>query len=149
MTAEQYRTKSWLNRNFGAVQEIGAVQEKLEQLETEINRAVKPLGASEIQTDHNNKAQEIKLAEYSDLKIELQKKLKKLWAEEAETLRIINQISEAKHRTILILRYINRLQWCQIWKEMHIAEQTAFKYHIEALDAAAPFIPKDWSEEDT
>ena len=147
MTETQYTAKKWLNRTYIEAQEIGALQEKLEQMESEINRAVKPLGASEIQTDHDHTAQEIKLAAYSDLKVEVLNRLQELWRQEARSLEIIGKLEKSNHRTILILRYVNRMTWAKIINEMHIAEPTAFRFHIEALDAIAPLIPKEEANE--
>lgn len=69
MTDEARIAYRWLNRNSKSEKEIRALKLRLIKLETDINNCVKPMEKSEVQNGRSGNSQEIKLAEYADLKM--------------------------------------------------------------------------------
>lgn len=142
MTDNEEKAKAWLNRNYGESIYIDSLRRRLERLESEIDRMTKPLSRRESQISHDDNSQENKLAEYLDFLDELKNKEIILFNHDLETVNVIDNVESYVFRTILTERYVNRLKWDAISKMTNTEKRTLYRYHIQALDAVLPFIPK-------
>lgn len=141
MTDNEEKAKDWLNRNYGESIYIDSLRRRLERLESEIDKMTKPLSRKESQVVHDDNAQENKLTEYIDFLEDLKQKEAILFSHDMETVRVIEKVESFIFRTILTERYINRLKWPAISKNMNTNQRTLYRYHIQALDAVFPFVP--------
>lgn len=143
MTESEERAKAWLNRNFGMSLEIAAIKRRLERMESNIEKVCKPIRLKEVQEGHGEgNSQENLMAEYIDLAAEIERRELVLEQRDKQTARVIDEVSSAVLRTILIERYINRLIWRDICEAMHLEKTRVMELHLQALDAVIPFIPK-------
>lgn len=145
MTEREEKAKEWLNRNFGKAMELEALKRRVERMESDLERSVKPLRLKEVQEEPEGNSQEEKLAEFIDLKKMLEIKILELGIEDQKTIKVILQVDQAIARTILIERYVNRLSWKEIAKTMHFSSGGGHLYnmHRDALCAVLPFIPDE------
>lgn len=144
MTEREEKAKEWLNRNFGKAMEIEALKRRLERMESELERSVRPIRLKEVQEESNGNSQEEKLAEYIDMQKMVDVKILDLGVEDQKTIKAILNVDSAIYRTILIERYVNRLSWKQIAAVMHFSPGGGHFYHLhlEALSAVLPYIPE-------
>lgn len=144
MTEREEKAKKWLNRNFGKAMEIEALKRRLERMESELERSVRPIRLKEVQEESNGNSQEEKLAEYIDMQKMVDVKILDLGVEDQKTIKAILNVDSAIYRTILIERYVNRLSWKQIAAVMHFSPGGGHFYHLhlEALSAVLPYIPE-------
>ena len=138
MTDNQFEAKEWLNRMFGAAQDVESTRRTLETIVAEMG------GVSKYELDfkgNNPKATEDKLARYSTVKAELDKKESDLYYEDAVTEKIINKLNDRRERAILRDRYVNRLGWSKIAKLNNYSEARVYEIHRLALENIWQFIP--------
>ena len=143
MTEREKAAKVWLNRNYGMALELESIKRRLEKMQSDIEKVCKPIKLREIQESHSGNSQEDKMAEYLDISEDLGKRYFELMAKDGVTLQVINKMDSPILRTILIERYINRLKWSNVAIIMHLEERQIMRYHVQALDAVLPFIPKE------
>ena len=145
MTEREEKAKEWLNRNFGKAMEIEALKRRLERMESDLERSVKPIRMREVQEEPTGNSQEEKLAEYLDMQKMVELKILELGIEDQKTIKAILYVDSAIYRTILIERYVNRLSWKDIAKVMHFSPGGGHFYHLhlEALSAVLPYIPEE------
>ena len=143
MTEREEQAKAWLNRNYGMALELESIKRRLEKMQSDIEKVCKPIKLREIQESHSGNSQEDKMADYLDISEDLGKKYFELMAKDGVTLQVINKMDSPILRTILIERYINRLKWSKVAIIMHLEERQIMRYHVNALDAVLPFIPKE------
>lgn len=143
MTEREEAAKAWLNRNYGMALELESIKRRLEKMQSDIEKVCKPIKLREIQESHSGNSQEDKMADYLDISEDLGKRYFELMAKDGVTLQVINKMDSPILRTILIERYINRLKWSKVAIIMHLEERQIMRYHVQALDAVLPFIPKE------
>ena len=143
MTEREEAAKTWLNRNYGMALELESIKRRLEKMQSDIEKVCKPIKLREIQESHSGNSQEDKMADYLDISEDLGKRYFELMAKDGVTLQVINKMDSPILRTILIERYINRLKWSKVAIIMHLEERQIMRYHVQALDAVLPFIPKE------
>lgn len=143
MTEREEQAKAWLNRNYGMALELESIKRRLEKMQSDIEKVCKPIKLREIQESHSGNSQEDKMADYLDISEDLGKRYFELMAKDGVTLQVINKMDSPILRTILIERYINRLKWSKVAIIMHLEERQIMRYHVQALDAVLPFIPKE------
>lgn len=144
MTEREEQAKAWLNRNYEEALELAAIERRIEKLQADIERCVKPLRLKEVIEGFGaDNAQETKMAEYLDMSGDLGSRYMKLIGKDNETLKVINNVDSTMLRTILIERYVNRLGWNKISENVHLERSRLFDYHRQALDAVLPFIPEE------
>ena len=132
----------WISRTLTSDKEIKVLEEKLLRLETDINNCVKPMEKSEVQNGSSSNSQEIKLAEYSDLRNEIQTRISKLQSDDMKVLSAIRKLEDASERVILIERYVNRKKWKDIYDEVYMSKTTCFRHHEHALEEIYDYIPQ-------
>lgn len=138
MTDNQFEAKEWLNRMFGAAQDVESTRRTLETIVAEMG------GVSKYEIDfrgNNPKATEDKLARYSMIRAELDKKEQDLYYEDSRTEKIIDKLKDRRERAILRDRYINRLSWSRIAKLNNYSEARVYELHRTALDNVWKYIP--------
>ncbi len=138
MTDNQYEAKEWLNRMFGASQEVESIRRTLETVLAEMGGVAK---YSQDFSGHNPKASEDRLARYSTISAQLEQRERDLYEEDTRTEQIIDKLSCITYRAILRDRYINRRSWKQISKLQHFSEPRLYELHREALEAIWQYIP--------
>lgn len=143
MTEREERAKDWLNRNYGYALELDAIQRRLDKMQSEIEKCVKPIRLREVQEQPQGNGPEEKLATWIDMSADLERKRYILLARDNETIKVIEKIESHILRTILIERYINRLNWNQIKAKLHKDGGWVFELHRQALDAILPYVPEE------
>ena len=138
MTDNAYEAKEWLNRMFKAWQDVDATRRTLETILAEMGGVAR---YSQEFTGHNPRASEERLARYSTVAAELERKQRDLDAEDIRTEQIINKLKDFRHRAILRDRYINRLSWRNISNKLHFSEPRLFELHRDALEQIWQYIP--------
>ena len=143
MTEREERAKEWLNRNYGIALEIQAIQRRLERMNADLEKVTRPLKIKEvIEANNPGNAQEDRLADYIDLSDDLSIRLLHLARLDTETMAVITKMESPTLRTILIERYINRLNWNQIKEKVHKDGGWVFELHRQAISAVMPYIPE-------
>ncbi|MBQ1294313.1 MAG: hypothetical protein IIY21_09755, partial [Clostridiales bacterium] len=102
VTEREEKAKDWLNRNFGFAMECDAIQSRLDRMQSDIEKCVKPIRLKEVQEQHVGNSQEDKLATWIDMAAELEKKRYLLLARDNETIKVIEKLDSSIYRTILI-----------------------------------------------
>jgi hypothetical protein len=141
MTEREERAKEWLNRNYGFALECDAIQRRLDRMQSDIEKCVKPIRLKEVQEQNSGNSQEDKLATWIDMAAELEKKRYILLARDEETKKVIDMVESHVLRAILIERYINRRPWRSMPHIFRYERSRLFDLHLQALDAVIPFIP--------
>lgn len=141
VTEREEKAKDWLNRNFGFAMECDAIQSRLDRMQSDIEKCVKPIRLKEVQEQHVGNSQEDKLATWIDMAAELEKKRYLLLARDNETIKVIEKLESHIYKTILIERYVNRRTWKQIEKLIPYERSQTYLLHLQALSAIIPFIP--------
>lgn len=144
MTEREERAKAWLNRNYDTALEIEAIKRRLERMNSDLEKVTRPLKVKEvIEANNPGNSQEDKMVDYIELSEDLAGRLTYLMSLDAQTMRIIEKVESPILRTILIERYINRLNWNQIKTKLHKDGGWVFELHRQALDAILPYIPEE------
>lgn len=141
MTEREERAKEWLNRNFGFAMECDAIQSRLDRMQSDIEKCVKPIRAKEVQEHHVGNSQEDKMATWIDMSAELERKRYLLLERDNETINVIEKLDSHIYKTILIERYVNRRSWRIIEKIVPYERSRMYDLHLQALSAIIPFIP--------
>lgn len=141
MTEREERAKDWLNRNYGYALELDAIQRRLDKMQSEIEKCVKPIRLREVQEQPTGNGTEEKLATWIDMSADLERKRYILLARDNETIKVIEKIESHILRTILIERYVNRRPWRQICALLNYEQSRMFDLHLQGLSAIIPFIP--------
>ena len=136
MTDERYAAKEWLNRNYTLWYEIQQLKARREILLDDINGGVAKYYSKDTESDPN-KAQarmyDMRLS-YSELCETIDKRLAVLNREDRDTLKVIEQLSNADERAVLTAKYINYLPWSAIQNATHWGRATLFRIRDKALD---------------
>lgn len=144
MTDEQMFAKDWLNRNYGDHMEIEALRNRLELLKNDIDRCTSVYGRADYQAYPDTKAnREELLAKAADMNNFFEKRIMQLKKEDEITLQVIQRLESGIYRTILISRYINRLPWNKIQKNIKFERSNTYKLHSEALAKIYPYIREE------
>lgn len=141
MTEREEKAKDWLNRNYGYALELDAIQRRLDKMQSEIEKCVKPIRLREVQEQPQGNGTEEKLATWIDMSADLERKRYILLARDNETIKVIEKIESHILRTILIERYVNRRPWKKIEMLMPYERARIFDLHLQALSAIIPYIP--------
>ena len=142
MTEREEKAKDWLNRNYGFALELDAIQRRLDRMQADIEKCVKPIRMREVQEAQGlGNGTEDRLADWIDMSAELERKRLLLLARDRETMTVIDKVESSILKTILVERYVNRLPWRKIETIMPYERSRLFDLHLQALAAIIPFIP--------
>ena len=143
MTEREERAKAWLNRNYDTALEIEAIKRRLERMNSDLEKVTRPLKVKEvIEANNPGNSQEDKMVDYIELSEKFVERLKYLMVLDNQTLAVIEKVESPILRTILIERYINRLNWNQIKEKVHKDGGWVFELHRQAICAVIPYIPE-------
>lgn len=143
MTEREEKAKDWLNRNFGFAMELDALQRRLDRMQSDIEKCVKPIRLREVQEQPFGNGAEDRLADWIDMSADLERKRFILLSRDKETMEVIEKVESATLRTILIERYVNRLSWNAVSEAIHYERRWTMELHRQALAAILPFIPSE------
>lgn len=141
MTEREEKAKDWLNRNFGFAMECDAIQARLDRMQSDIEKCIKPIREKEVKEQPAGNSQEDKMATWIDMSAELEKKRFILLERDNETIKVIEKLDSHILKTILIERYVNRRNWRTIEKMVPYERSRMYDLHLQALSAIIPFIP--------
>lgn len=142
MTDKQYYAHRWLSRMWDVDTEIAVLIYRREKIIASLS-GIGKYDIDHIPTQDGSNATESKNIEYSLLSEQIEKRLNALGAENVRTVNAIAHVEDPMLRGMLIARYINRMTWTQVGKLYNYERSRAFDYSKKALDAVAPFIPKE------
>ena len=140
MTDNQFVAHKWLSRMWDVDQEIRNLEERADDI---LGARISKYDTKESQGTPIANPTETKNIEYSMLMAEIQKKKDELAKENQRTYQVIEHIEDAKLRGMIFSRYVLRKTWTQIGRDYNYERSRSFDYRIMALDAIAPFIPKE------
>lgn len=143
MTEREEHAKEWLNRNYGLAMELDAIQHRLDRMQSDIEKATKPIRLREVQEQPTGNSTEDKMADWIDMSADLERRRYVLLNQDKETLGVIENVQSSILRTILIERYVNRKTWRAICQFIPYERSRLFDLHVQALDAVLPFIPEE------
>ena len=126
--------KNYLNRGYYIQKEINNLKERLARLWQEINNAVPSYGSDGTQFNPDITSKEKKLAVYEDSKDTIEQKIIELEELDNETEKLIEQMSTSEYRLILRLRHIDRKNWKQIQREIHLSRSSTFDRYTDSLE---------------
>ena len=126
--------KDWLNRGYYVDKEIQNLKERRARLWQEINNVVPAYESDGTMFNPDIRSKEKKLAIYEELLEKLDERITELRRLDAETQLYINKITDSGLRLVVELRSIERMNWRDISKRMHVVERTAQRYFDDALE---------------
>jgi hypothetical protein len=144
MTDEEYNMITtadlWLSRMWDVDNEIRSIDERRADI---IGAKISSYDPKKIRGGSDDNPTESKNIEYATLSQKAEEKTDLLAKENIRTLEVIERVSDAKIRGMLISRYLNRKSWAQIGKDYHYEKSRANDYRIMSLKAVYEFIPRD------
>jgi|GEM_PF-2938060 len=145
MTDKEYAAKCWLNRAYKLDMEIAALNNKKARLESIVNNSVARYDADRVQSSGCGVEDTlITLIEVISL---IEQKQEKLARCDLVTLDVIQKVKGSDEeestvlRALLINRYVNRMSWKTIEKEMNYEKRNCMYLHLKALNAIAFYLP--------
>ena len=142
MTDEQYHAHTWLSRMWNADIEINLLIDRRDKIIGSMS-GIGKYDAEHIPTQNGENATESKNIEYSYLSEQIEKKMRKLSAENVRTHKVINKVDDTMLRGMLESRYINRKTWSEIGKAYNYEKTRTYYYIKVALDKVSPYIPEE------
>lgn len=142
MSDRQFEAHLWLSRMWGKDNEI----ESYERRKADIISQLSGIGKYDdefIPANTGENTTETKNIEYSLLCEKIEKLINEISEENIRTLETIQRLSDAKMRSMLYDRYINRLSWNQIQSKYHYAQRQPYRIIHNGLDKIRSFIPDD------
>lgn len=140
MTDKQAAAKEWLNRNFNQHEEIRALYMKLEEMRAGSVKAVAVPENDKVQTQpdpHRGENYILSIVAFEEM---VKNKERQLNLSDLETARAIDKLPNPKQRTVLIYRYLCRLKWSRIARQMNYTENYCQELHAAALESVADVI---------
>lgn len=142
MTDLQYYTHRWLARMWDINVEIDQLVMRRQKILDSMS-GIGKYDAEHIPANTGENSTETKNIEYSLLTEQIEKRLNALASENVRTIEAIDHVDNTMLRGMLKARYINRLTWTQVGKLYNYERTQAFKHGKRALDAVAPYIPRE------
>lgn len=139
LSDKQWEAHIWLSRMWDKDNEI----ESYEQRKGDIISQLSGIGKYDdtfIPAQTGENSVETKNIEYSLLNEKIEKLVHEISKENIRTLGTIEMVPDAKMRSMLYDRYVNRMSWRQIGDKYHYAQRQPYHYMHKCLDAIRPFI---------
>ena len=140
MTDRQEAAHKWLNRNYVEWMEVQKLRQRLELSESLLSNGVSRMDRSEVQEDMSRNRQEDRQINASYLRDIVEKRFAALDEADATTIQIIAKLEDADERMILLSRYILRMTWNAIERDLHISTRNLYRKRDKALDHVAEYI---------
>lgn len=146
MTDEIFHAKDWLNRMYQTARYIESLERKREQVLGSLS-GIGKYDAEFVPGNNGENATESKNLEYSILSEKIDKERQKLSAQDIRTLDVIGKIENTPEgqlmKSVLIDRYLSRMNWEEIAKKQNYSSSRLFKIHALALAKVADYVPKE------
>lgn len=139
MTDREAAAKDWLNRNLFRWEEIRALELRLEEMRSNVNRSVAAPKEVCVQTQPRN-VQAEKIADIVDFEAKIVEKKRYYYLLEKTTVNTIEKMRDPTAQNILIFRYVYRRSWRYIAGKMHYKEAYIYQLHLKALNKLYPLI---------
>ena len=145
MTDKQYEVHCWMKRMDDLLEEIESWETKREKVLASMG-GVANYDLEAFKSGSGNSA-EAKYIEFAWLSEIIEEKQNRLSLENVRTEKVINMIEDTpegrKFKTILVDKYINRLKPDKLREKFNYEKSAMSEWTNKALDAVAPFIPKE------
>ena len=125
--------KEWLERGRLLDVQINALIEERDRLFELATQSTLKTGEVRVQFSHQNCA-EMSMVRYTHYSLQIDKLIDELVAVKREILITVAQVSDARFRTLLELRYISFYSWEKIAEEMSYTPRQIHRLHKKALD---------------
>lgn len=146
MTENQNDAHRWLKRMWGSEDEIRALNKDRERL---LEQGVANYDSKHVPGGSDSNPNESRMIEYSEICAKIDAKCAHIARENLRTLEVIDHLTNAQFRALLINYYVNQMaSWERVGKEMNYEKSRATELGCQALDAVYPFIPKGEITED-
>lgn len=146
MTENQNDAHRWLKRMWGSEDEIRALNKDRERL---LEQGVANYDSKHVPGGSDPNPNESRMIEYSEICAKIDAKCAHIARENLRTLEVIDHLTNAQFRALLINYYVNQMaSWERVGKEMNYEKSRATELGCQALDAVYPFIPKGEITED-
>lgn len=145
MTDQQLYAKDWLNRMYRASMYIESLKSKQEEVISSMS-GIGQYDSEHIPAQTGENSSETKLINYSYYAEKIEHELKRLYAEDIRTSKIIEMLGNTPEddmmKSILNYRYLERLPWEKVAEKVSYSAPRVFELHAIALTKIYPFIPK-------
>jgi DNA-directed RNA polymerase specialized sigma subunit len=125
--------KKFLQQYQDAEKEIAAKLDKLEKYREMATKTTTSFSKAKVIISAENKIENI-MTGFIDLENDIEKRVVELREVQFRVEMVIRRLGQAKHRTVLLRRYINGQTWEVIAVAMGITYQWVCELHGQALD---------------
>lgn len=140
MSDRQFESHLWLSRMWGKDNEIESYEKRKADIISQLS-GIGRYNADFIPANTGENGTETKNIEYSLLCEKIEKLINEISEENIRTLETIQKLPDAKMRSMLYDRYINRLSWNQIQSKYNYAERQPYRIIHKGLSLIRTYIP--------
>lgn len=126
--------KEYLEKGKMLAAEIGALSEALECARAEAMKITPSWGGERVQTSVRQDRQEEAVLRYTELKAEINSRIRRLFEIKKELFELVDKIEDPRLRTLIIYRYINRMTFEAIADKMGYDLRWVYRIHKKALE---------------
>ena len=130
MTAKEY-----LSQLLNLERLISAKSLECERLDAMAKKVTNVLSDCKVDSSHDEGKQADIVIRVIELKKDIEKQLREYTDLQSKISEEINDVADIRHRSILIMRYINGLSFTQIADVMHYGKRWTLVLHRKALEA--------------
>ena len=130
MTAKEY-----LSQLLNLERLISAKSLECERLDAMAKKVTSVLSDCKVDSSHDDGKQADIVIRVIELKKDIEKQLREYTDLQSKISKEINDIADIRHRSILIMRYVNGLSFTQIADVMHYGKRWTLVLHRKALEA--------------
>lgn len=142
LSDRQFEAHIWLSRTWGKDNEIESYEKRKADIISQLS-GIGKYNAEFIPANTGENSTETKNIEFSILCEKIEKLIYEISEENIRTLDTIQKLSDAKMRSMLYDRYINRMSWGQIQNKYHYAQRQPYRIVHEGLVKIRTYIPDD------
>lgn len=143
MTDSEYKAKLWFERYRDKYRQLQNSKDRLSLKEDLVNKCTSQYnsdGSGSSDVEEQMKRREDALADYSEMRKQVEKEEKELLDLFDELVNVIKQLSKPIHQTIAQAMYLRFCEWSQIQNEEHISRSTLHRYRNDMLHEAAKIL---------
>lgn len=129
MTAKEY-----LSQLLNLERLISAKSLECERLDAMAKKVTSVINDCKVDSSHNEGKQADIVIRVIELKKDIEKQLREYTDLQSKISKEINDVADIRHRSILIMRYINGLSFTQIADMMHYGKRWTLVLHRKALE---------------
>lgn len=132
MTNKEFEVKEYLSRAISINKIIKSYELALEDASAKVSRSSSVVVFRKIKGARSN-SQENRLIKYCDYAIYVEKKISYYEKEKQKINEVIEKLDDNKLKSLLLLRYINGMDWDKVAKIMEHDKRYVFKLHLKAI----------------